>query len=281
MNAMYWSVRRELWENRSIYLAPAVVAALAFLGFVVSVVAGIWRMAPRLDAAQQAAKLAEPYTHVSLLIMGTTFVVAVFYSLDALHGERRDRSVLFWKSLPVSDVTTVLSKAFVPIVIVPLLTFAVTVVTQLLMLLASSAFLLASGENAAALWEKLPFFRMSRLLLVHLVAVHGLWYAPIFAWLLLVSAAVRRVPFVWAALPVVAFVIVERIAFGTSNFGAMLGARMSGGAEGSAFMKPMAAIHAQHSPLAFLGEPGLWAGLAVATLFLAGAVRFRRDHGPS
>src|SRR4051812_42943644 len=91
------SVQRELWEYRSIYLAPAAVAALILIGFVISTLAGIWEKALRLDPAQQAAKLTEPYTFAALLLMGASFLVAVFYSLDALHGERRDRSILFWK----------------------------------------------------------------------------------------------------------------------------------------------------------------------------------------
>ena len=60
------------------------------------------------------------------LIMGTTLLVAIFYCLGALHSERRDRSILFWKSLPVSDLTAVLAKATIPIVILPLLAFAIT-----------------------------------------------------------------------------------------------------------------------------------------------------------
>ena len=93
--------------------------------------------------------------------MLTTFVVGVFYCLDALHGERRDRSILFWKSLPVSDLTTVLSKASIPLVVLPLLTFAITVVTQWIMLLLSSAVLLGSGLSVATLWTQLSLFQMS------------------------------------------------------------------------------------------------------------------------
>ena len=78
------------------------------------------------------------------------FVVGVFYCLDALHGERRDRSILFWKSLPVSDLTTVLSKASIPLVILPLITFAIVIATQLIMLLLSSAAMLISGLSATA-----------------------------------------------------------------------------------------------------------------------------------
>ena len=103
------------------------------------------------------------------LIMLTGIVVGVFYCLDALHGERRDRSILFWKSLPVSDLTTVLAKASIPLVILPLLTFAITVATQWLMLLISSAVLLVSGQSVATLWTQLSFLRRSWLLLYHLL----------------------------------------------------------------------------------------------------------------
>ena len=141
---MYWSVRRELWENRSIYIAPLSVAAVIVFGFLLSAMAGAWAKAPQPD------KLAQPYNLAAVLIMATTFFVAVFYCLDALHGERRDRSILFWKSLPVSDLTTVLSKAAIPLVVLPPLTFVITVATQFIMLLLSSAVLLMSGQSTAA-----------------------------------------------------------------------------------------------------------------------------------
>ena len=112
----------------------------------------------------------------------------MFYCLDALHGERRDRSILFWKSLPVSDLTTVLSKASIPLVILPLLTFAITVATQLIMLLLSSAVLLASGLSVATLWTQLSLFQMSLMLLYHLVTVHG---ALVCAHLRLAAAGFR------------------------------------------------------------------------------------------
>src|SRR5213075_3554807 len=83
--------------------------------------------------------------------MATTLIVAIFYCLDALYGERRDRSVLFWKSMPVSDWTAVLSKMTVPMVILPVVTFVLTIVTQWIMLLAASAYLSMKGQSAAAL----------------------------------------------------------------------------------------------------------------------------------
>src|SRR5204863_3140653 len=162
--------------------------------------------------------------------MATTFVVGVFYCLDALHGERRDRSILFWKSLPVSDLTTVLSKASIPLVVLPLLTFTITVAMQLIMLLLSSAVLLGSGLNVATLWTQLSFVQMSLLLLYHLVTVHALWPAPIYAWLLLVSGWARRAAFLWAVLPLLAIGVFEKIVFHTSHSAAILAQRPRGSA---------------------------------------------------
>src|SRR5216683_7499977 len=275
---LYWSVRRELWENRYIYIAPLAVAVVMLFGFLIATLG----YAMSVDPARRAAVLAEPTDFAALLIMGVAFVVGMFYCLDALHGERRDRSILFWKSLPVSDLTTVLSKATIPLVVVPLLSFGLTVATQWIMLLLSTAVLLGSGQSVAPLWTHMPLLQMSLMLLYHLLAVHVLWYAPIYGWLLLVSAWARRAAFLWAGLPLLAIGVVEKIAFNTSHFAAMLESRLSGGAagastaSGSVLMPPMTQLTAGQ----FLISPGLWIGLGVAAAFLAAAVRLRRYQGP-
>jgi ABC-2 type transport system permease protein len=276
---LYWSVRRELWENRSVYLAPLAVAAVALFGFSLSSIAGIWEKPLRLNPAQPQA----PYDIAAGLMMLTGIVVSVFYCLDALHGERRDRGILFWKSLPVSDLTTVGSKAIIPLVILPLLTFAITVAMQWLMLLLSSAVLLVSGLSVTALWTNLSFLRMSLLLLYHVLTAHALWPAPIYCWLLLVSGWPRRATFLWAALPLVAIAGVEQIAFHSWHFAALVGSRLIGAAPTVAMTSPdmfptdpMTHI----TPAQFLINPGLWIGLAIAMAFLAAAVRLRRYREP-
>jgi ABC-2 type transport system permease protein len=280
---LYWSVRRELWENRSIYIAPLAVAAVAVFAFSISAIAGIWEKALRLDPGKSHEAVAMPYDMAAGLMMLAGILVSVFYCLDALYGERRDRSILFWKSLPVSDVTTVLAKASIPLVILPLLTFAIIVAMQWIMLLVSSAVLLVSGQSVAALWTKLAFFRMTLLLLYHILTAHAIWPFPVYCWLLLVSGWARRATFLWAALPLVAIAGVEKIVFHTAHFAAMVGSRIIGAAPEIAFTEghmfptgPMTHI----TPGKFLISPGLWIGIAVAVAFLAAAVRLRRSQGP-
>ena len=279
--AMYWSIRRELWENRSIYVAPLVAAVVFLFGFVINMIATRHRIgASTLDPAQQHGLLATRYELSGALIMGTALIVGIFYSVDALYGERRDRSILFWKSLPVSDLIAVLSKLTIPLLILPLLSFAITLATQFIMLVLSSAILAGSGVNIAALWAEVSFFHVSLVLLYHLLTVHGLWYAPLYGWLLLVSAWARRAPFVWALLPPFVICGVERIAFNTSHFLSLLQERLLGPGGSMTADHHAKDLMATLIPDRFFSTPGLWIGLLIAAAFLAGAVRLRRSQGP-
>ena len=283
--SFYWCVKREFWEHRYLYIAPLAFAVLAQVGFLISLIHLPVRMraASALEPMKQHEMIQRPYNFVALLFMATFIFVAFFYCLDALYGERRDRSILFWKSLPVSDLMTVLSKAVIPIFILPLLTFTITFVMQVIMLLLSSAVIAGSGQSVAMFWNHVPFVQMSVMLLYHLLAMHGLYYAPIYCWLLLVSCWARRAPFLWASLPLFAVGIVEKIAFNTSYFGLLLQYRFMGGPDAISF--PAKATDPMQGmtilPLGrFLISPGLWIGLVVAAAFLAGAVRLRRYREP-
>jgi ABC-2 type transport system permease protein len=279
---LYWSVRRELWENRSIYIAPLAVGTVSLIGFAVSAVhlpAKI-RAASAMEAMQQHVAIEQPFVFVALMLMLTEILVAAFYCLDALYGERRDRSLLFWKSLPVSDLMVVISKASIPILVLPLVTFAVTVATQFLMLLVGSAVLAGNGMDASTLWTHIPILRTSAINLYHLVVFHGIWYAPFYAWLLMVSAWAKRTPLLWAIFPPLAVGLFEKFAFNTSYFGNMLLNHFTGGSQSSEkatvmTMEMMAPDHASH----ILMSPGLWIGLALTALFLFAAARLRRSRG--
>src|SRR5438046_9270762 len=137
-------------------MAPGAVAGRFLLGFLMNAVRGPQRLG-----------IERPYDFVALMLMVISFLVAIFYCLDALYGERRDRSILFWKSLPVSDGTTVLSKISIPVVVVPLVTFAITAATHIAMLLLSTVILAENGISAAALWNALPLTHNCRMRFIH------------------------------------------------------------------------------------------------------------------
>ena len=281
----YWSVRRELWENRSIYIAPLIVAAVQVFGFAISTIglAERRRAVLLLDPAQQRAAIETPYDLAAMMMIFTVFIVGVFYCLDALHGERRDRSILFWKSLPVSDLTTVLSKATIPLMVLPVISFAIVICVQVIMLLMTSVVLIFHGMSPATTWVAFPVFQNWLVLLYGLVAI-ALWHLPIYGWLLLVSGWARRATFLWAVLPLLAIGILEKIAFNTSYFASMVKHRLLGFAPGAfdfqAHTRSTIDSLAQLTPGKYLSTPGLWIGLFVAAAFLAGAVRLRRYRGP-
>jgi ABC-2 type transport system permease protein len=287
----YWSVRRELWENRSIYLAPLSVAAVIFFAFTLGAfrLPARFRAAQAMDLGRQAAAHAMPYHFAAAALILTGLIVGVVYSLGALHGERRDRSILFWKSLPVSDLTAVLAKAVIPLAAIPLVTFAVVLPLQFAMRALSTAVLWANGLDPSPLWvEGAPFEGV--IVLAYGLAVLALWHAPVFAWLLLVSGWAKRVSFLWAVLPPVGLCIVEKVVFDTHYVAAALGRRLYGGFEQAFVEPPAGAVRAhggipavglaQLDPLRFLTSPEMWLGLILAALFLALAVRQRRDREP-
>lgn len=275
MRTFLWCVRRELWENRSIVVAPLIVSVFALTGVFINVIRRLPQKMRMPGGAQEFA-LATPYSMLAAVILMSGFVVGMFYCVDALQGERRDRSLLFWKSLPVSDLVTVLSKAAIPFFVVPLVTFTITLIGQALLLFAGSGVLMANGISPARLWSLWP--RVAIVMLYGLV-VHAFWYAPIHGWLLLVSAWAKRAALLWAVLPILALVAFERMATGASSLGAMIRYRFQGALteafadDGSA---PMSL--SKLDPLKLLQAPGFWFGLLFAAACLAIAARLRRSR---
>jgi ABC-2 type transport system permease protein len=277
----YWSVRRELWENRSIYIAPLIVAIVVLFGFLLSTIGLPERRRDvlLLDPEKARAAIEVPYNVAAMMLIFTAFIVGIFYCLDALHGERRDRSILFWKSLPVSDLTTLLSKATIPLVALPLVTFAIIVAAHLVMLLWTSVLLITHGMSPGSTWTNFNLFQQSLILLYGLVAI-ALWHAPIYGWVLLVSGWARRATFLWAVVPFLAIGFFEKITFGTSHFASMLKDRLMGFAPEAFAFNANSMECPQLTPGNYLSSPGLWLGLIFAGVFIAAAIRLRRYRGP-
>jgi ABC-2 type transport system permease protein len=272
-------VRRELWEHRSIYLAPLIVGGISLFGSLIALIDLPRQIRSAADPMRRNEVINQPFVAVALALMAIDIVVAVIYCLDALYGERRDRSVLFWKSLPVSDRATVLAKAAIPILVLPIIASAITVTVQLIMLLASSAVLAGAGMSPSTVWAHIPFFKTAGINFYHLVVFHGIWYAPFYGWFLMVSAWSKRTPFLWAVVPPLLIGIVEKIAFNSTHFATLLLHRFAGGAlpeeqSGQMTMEMLGPAHAGH----FLFSPGMWFGLLLTAAFLFAASRLRRSR---
>jgi len=282
---LYWSVRRELWENRSIYLAPLIVTAIVLFGSLLHsmTVAKRMRNLPT-DPVKRHTAIVKPYSMPPAPIMLATFIVGIFYALDAFHGERRDRSVLFWKSVPVSDSTTVLAKASIPLLVLPLIAFILGAATQILLLLASTMVLLMRGMSPLLLWTEFRY-PQEPITMIYGLTVHVLWFAPIYAWLLLLSAWAKRAPALWAILPPLALTAFERLVFNTSHFPSFLEYRVMGAmTRAFATHEPGSAGIIdrldQLTPARFLSTPSLWLGLIFTAACLVTAMRLRRSQEP-
>jgi|KBSMisStaDraftv2_1062788.scaffolds.fasta_scaffold181662_2 ABC-2 type transport system permease protein len=284
----YWSIRRELWEYRSIWIAPLAAAGLVLFGFALRAfkLPHMLHSAAKLSPMAQHAAMAAPFAFAAGAIIITGLIVSIFYCLGALNNERRDRSILFWKSLPVSDFTTVLSKALIPFVVLPAVVVAIAVAVQLVMLLVGSAVLLANQVDPAALWTQIPLLQLSAVM-AYFVVINVLWYAPIFAWLLMVSSWARRMAFLWATLPWLGLTVVEKIALDSHYVWSFLTYRSKGTLiEGftlppgphnpTQVIDPLSLL----APAHFFSTPGLWLGLLAAAIFIVAAVWFRRMRDP-
>ena len=281
----FWSVYREVWENRALYLAPLSVAAVILFASLLYALVGLPSRISKLatyPVARQHEIVAGPYNAIGGSLVFTAFLVAAYFCLEALYGERRDRSILFWKSLPISDRTTVLAKVMIPLVVLPSIVFVIALTTQVALLFGSSIILSMRGVSPEPLWQ-LAFVQRTIAMLFSMFAL-AVWHAPIYCWFLLASAWAKRAPVLWATVPVLAIGIFEQITTRTNYFQKVMRSRLIGWYElsfdfkaaGSDPDNPLTLM----TPLRFLTTPGLWIGLAFAALFVSLAIRLRRDREP-
>ena len=295
----YWSVRRELWENRSLMIVPLVVGCLAVLALLGRVVAHPADFEPLaiVPPEQLRGVVAFLYAAISFGISFVMHIAVFFYLLDALQGERKDRSVLFWKSMPVSDTTTVLSKLFTGLIVSGAIVVVVSIATIIAVLLVLSGVMLVGGANPLPMWGNLQLLEMIAAVIYWQMIAVVLWYAPLAAWLLLVSSWAKRVTILWAVLTPIAVGVVERVALGThyvqnmmsyrmndatvrAFMGSARGSQLTIGEEGVRGMPMLSDAFAALDPVAFFSNPWLWVGLVVAAGFVAAAIWMRRYREP-
>ena len=273
-------VRRELWEHGSLFWAPL---AMALMIIVVSLVSGMVKGSVDIDLGEDRPLPelfgdAEKQRGIFSLVMAglvlpqllVAFVVVFFYLLDCLFTERRDRSILFWKSLPVSDAKTVLSKLFVALVAVPLWSWVLSLVVGLVVFGVLAA--QVSGTPAAGLgtWHGGTWLTVQAAMLGKM-AIAALWYLPVAGWLLLGSVLAKRAPFLWATLPFLVLSLAERITLGSNVVGALVAQRLFG------FREEVSLI----GEFPLLASPGLWIGVAVGAALVYAAIRVRQRSDDS
>ena len=296
-------VRRELWEHRAIYIAPLVIALVMSLMSLTGQVT-ISAFGHEVDLAiigassageieRQAAITAILMVFTSIFALGA-WILMIFYSLDALYAERRDKSILFWRSLPVTDAETVISKLLTAVLVIPLTAFAFVVVTHLLNLILWSIWLSIQGGDAGhILWSAAPLFDNWAATLIIAVAM-PLWLSPLIGWFLFVSAFTKRSPLLIAFLPMFVVPMLEKLVSSTSLFWDAIFARsvrpplfkgidVSGIFDEDNFQiaADTASLLAKIDLARFLSSPSMWLGLVVCGLFTTAAIYIRRYRDES
>jgi len=172
MNTDLWLIRREFWENRAIWLIPAVFGGLLTIAALFGRV-DIPTLSPG-DHSHEASG-------IFLVAIGVMFYLVMslytaWYLLDCLYTDRKDRSILFWKSLPISDAKTVLSKLLVGMLLIPLVYFVAADVTALI-----TAFILSVRARAyigSALWQP-EVWGQIQILWMYVIVTTAVWYLPV------------------------------------------------------------------------------------------------------
>ncbi|NNF40775.1 MAG: hypothetical protein HKN64_05305 [Woeseiaceae bacterium] len=297
-------LKREIWEHRSIYVTPLAIASIVTLGTLAMLVfAG--GFAKELDiaifGATNIAGDAERKVALTGFFVGTSWVfllaamvLTVFYTLDCLYAERKDKSILFWRSLPVTDAEAVISKLLTAIVVIPVVTVAAIIATHLVNLVVTSLWFSAKGADAGHLiWGSVPLFDNWFAALIVTLAT-AIWMSPFVGWLLFVSAFTKRSPLLMAFMPLVLIPLLELIFLRSSVFAEAVFTRrgmlpLFRGMDMEAFFdekslhvnEDIASLLAHLDVMQFLSSPSMWGGVIVCALFVTAAIYVRRYRDES
>jgi ABC-2 type transport system permease protein len=286
MKTYTWLVRREFWENRAIWIQPLVIAAALTLAALFG----------KVDIAELSTPdQAHVVGSLALFAFGIVFFVSMniystWYLIDCLHADRKDRSILFWKSLPISDTATVLSKLFTGLIAIPLVFFLAADVCTLLI-----AFIIsvrARSTFGASLWQPDLWLQLQALWL-YLIVTTAIWYLPIAGYFLAVSAWAKRAVMLWTILPPLALYLLERWFFGTNVVWALLrdrtldylpvafndasghGAWITTQIDNNTITMP-SSVWRLVDPAGFVSSPATWVGIVVGIAFIVAAIQFRQ-----
>jgi ABC-2 type transport system permease protein len=221
-------IKRELWEHRSIFVTPIAIASIVTLGTLTALVfVGEFQKELNLAifGAQNVAGETEREAVLTGLFLVSSWlfllglgVLTVFYALDSLYAERKDKSILFWRSLPVTDAETVISKLLTALFVIPTIAMIGIIGTHLINLVITSLWVSSKGGDAGMLiWGSVSFLDNWLAMIVVLYGI-AIWMSPFIGWFLFVSAWTRRSPLLVAFLPLVLIPMIEGIFLRSAHF---------------------------------------------------------------
>lgn len=288
---------REYWENRrAIFTTPLVITALSIVIIIISM--GIMGRSIHINGEaftlqevianmsnKDAQGLKENIDHLLLassapIMIGVWFCM-VFTALGSLYDERKDNSILFWKSMPVSDLQTVLSKLLTVTLVIPFVAVGFAFIFQIFLLIVGSLSTIGTDYSAwDMLWSatNLPAMVLNEVIYI---IIYSLWALPVFAWFMFASVVAKRSPLLVASIPVALFALFEGLFFHTRYLLGFISNHLSGGhILGATFDDDFNHFDPRSSLeiLASAGQPAFWVGLGVAAVLLYITVQLRKRN---
>ena len=218
-----------------------------------------------------------------LLVLGFPILLTVgfgllAYSLSTFADERKDRSLIFWRSLPVSDLTTVLSKVFTVTLIVPLMVLPYIILLQLVSMTSASIFFATNDiVSFGWLWGSYIFTDWFRI--IFSLWAQSLWSLPIFLWLMLAGTYAAR-PIAGAIVPPVILIVLERIIFKTNLVLEFIENRIGFWSRADSFPKEYQELRVVDVSDIFLlfSTQAFWIGILASAILVAGIVYVRSSN---
>jgi len=308
MNAFrpYWMlVKREVWEHKSFWIVPIVVACIAVLvnlyaagSLIVAVHQGVLSIS-NLNITSESDARTGLHT-VMLMLFGFFNIVMLFtvwfYLMDSLYADRKDRSVLFWKSMPISDTSTVLSKLFTGMVTAPALMLVMVVITEIVV---GIIFIIAAATVGINLLH-VAFYPGTIILTWGVMAFaliqQSLWLLPYWGWFLLCSAWAKKVVLAWVALIPLGAMLIELVVFRTHYLSEAIighigrGVKVVGGfvingqhaelteMHGGIFGPAGDQVYSFGLVAHMFALPEMWIGVGIGSIFILGAIWLRRNR---
>ena len=234
MTVLFTMIRKEIQEHKLAFIYAPFIVALVLCAVIISVYLGLTDIQTTnfsfsTDVYDEKYKegmlLASPEAKTAviragLVVLGLPILLTVgfgllAYSLSTFADERKDRSLIFWRSLPVSDLTTVMSKLVFIVVFIPLLVLPNLILLQLVASLSVSIYFVSNDiVPFGYVWTS--YFISDWFRIIFSLWAQALWSLPIFLWLML-SGTYFKKPVIGAVVPLVALVVLEGIIFKANN----------------------------------------------------------------
>ena len=297
MTILFTMIRREIQEHKLAFIYAPFIVALVLCLVIISVYLGLtdiqtttFNFSTELydeefqeDMLQATPESKTAVIRAGLTVLGLPILLTVgfgllAYSLSTFADERKDRSLIFWRSLPVSDLTTVMSKLIFVVIVIPLLVVPNLFLLQLISLLSVSIYFVSNDiVSFGYVWTS--YFISDWFRIIFSLWAQALWTLPILLWLMLAGTYFKK-PVIGAIVPLVALVVLEGIIFKANNIQEFIENRLGFWSRSDSF--PIEYAEARVVDISdiylLLTTQAFWIGIFASVILIAGIVYTRSTN---